>query len=323
MQTGSETSNNQTTTNPLVSGAAEQARVAATAPGQMRVIKRNGTVVPFEDSKISVAITKAFLAVEGGTAAASTRIHETVAKLTGQVVGTFKRRMPSGGTIHIEDIQDQVELALMRAGEHLIARDYVIYRESRRQARVEKAALSPEAEAAAGSINVVGPNGNLKPLDIERIRTIVAEACMDLDDVSEAAIIDEALKNLYDGVTEHELSTSLVITARTMIEQEPNYSSVAARLLMDNLRAEGLSFLNVADSATQADMTSLYPLALKSFISRGIELELLAPNLADFDLDLLGEALLPERDLQFSYLGLQTLYDRYFIHSNDVRFELP
>ena len=323
MQTGSETSNNQTTTNPLVSGAAEQARVAATAPGQMRVIKRNGTVVPFEDSKISVAITKAFLAVEGGTAAASTRIHETVAKLTGQVVGTFKRRMPSGGTIHIEDIQDQVELALMRAGEHLIARDYVIYRESRRQARVEKAALSPEAEAAAGSINVVGPNGNLKPLDIERIRTIVAEACMELDDVSEAAIIDEALKNLYDGVTEHELSTSLVITARTMIEQEPNYSSVAARLLMDNLRAEGLSFLNVADSATQADMTSLYPLALKSFISRGIELELLAPNLADFDLDLLGEALLPERDLQFSYLGLQTLYDRYFIHSNDVRFELP
>jgi ribonucleoside-diphosphate reductase alpha chain len=323
MQTGSETSNNQTTTNPLVSGAAEQARVAATAPGQMRVIKRNGTVVPFEDSKISVAITKAFLAVEGGTAAASTRIHETVAKLTGQVVGTFKRRMPSGGTIHIEDIQDQVELALMRAGEHLIARDYVIYRESRRQARVEKAALSPEAEAAAGSINVVGPNGNLKPLDIERIRTIVAEACMDLDDVSEAAIIDEALKNLYDGVTEHELSTSLVITARTMIEQEPNYSSVAARLLMDNLRAEGLSFLNVAGSATQADMTSLYPLALKSFISRGIELELLAPNLADFDLDLLGEALLPERDLQFSYLGLQTLYDRYFIHSNDVRFELP
>ncbi|MBL6823155.1 MAG: ribonucleoside-diphosphate reductase subunit alpha [Luminiphilus sp.] len=323
MQTGSETSNTQTTTNPLVSGAAEQARVAATAPGQMRVIKRNGTVVPFEDSKISVAITKAFLAVEGGTAAASTRIHETVAKLTGQVIGTFKRRMPSGGTIHIEDIQDQVELALMRAGEHLIARDYVIYRESRRQARVEKAALSPEAEAAAGSINVVGPNGNLKPLDIERIRTIVAEACMDLDDVSEAAIIDEALKNLYDGVTEHELSTSLVITARTMIEQEPNYSSVAARLLMDNLRAEGLSFLNVADSATQADMTSLYPLALKSFISRGIELELLAPNLADFDLDLLGEALLPERDLQFSYLGLQTLYDRYFIHSNDVRFELP
>jgi ribonucleoside-diphosphate reductase alpha chain len=289
----------------------------------MRVIKRNGTVVSFEDSKISVAITKAFLAVEGGTAAASSRIHETVAKLTEQVVGTFKRRMPSGGTIHIEDIQDQVELALMRAGEHLIARDYVIYRESRRQARVEKEALSPESEAAAGAITVVGADGNSKPLDIERIRTIVAEACMDLSDVSEAAIIDEALKNLYNGVTEHELSTSLVITARTMIEQEPNYSSAAARLLLDNLRAEGLSFLNVADSATQGDMETYYPQALKSFIRRGIELELLAPNLAEYDLEMLGEALLPERDLQFSYLGLQTLYDRYFIHSDETRFELP
>ncbi len=323
MQTGSESVSSTTPASPPITGTPSQTRLAATAPGQMRVIKRNGTVVSFEDSKTSVAITKAFLAVEGGTAAASTRIHETVAKLTTQVVGTFKRRMPSGGTIHIEDIQDQVELALMRAGEHLTARDYVIYRESRRQARVEKEALSPESQAAAGAINVVGADGNAKPLDIERIRTIVAEACMDLSDVSEAAIIDEALKNLYDGVTEHELSTSLVITARTMIEQEPNYSSAAARLLLDNLRAEGLSFLNVADSATQSDMETYYPQALKSFISRGIELELLAPNLAEYDLDRLGDAISPERDLQFSYLGLQTLYDRYFIHSNDVRFELP
>jgi ribonucleoside-diphosphate reductase alpha chain len=289
----------------------------------MRVIKRNGTVVPFEDSKISVAITKAFLAVEGGTAAASTRIHETVAKLTTQVVGTFERRMPSGGTIHIEDIQDQVELALMRAGEHQIARDYVIYRESRRQARVDKEELSPEAEAAAQTINVVAADGTQKPLDIERIRTIVAEACADLDDVSEAAIIDEALRNLYDGVSEEEVSTSLVITARTMIEQEPNYSSVAARLLLDNLRAEGLGFLEVADSATQSDMAEMYPKALASFIEKGVALELLSPELAEFDLEMLGNALLPERDLQFSYLGLQTLYDRYFIHSNDVRFELP
>jgi ribonucleoside-diphosphate reductase alpha chain len=278
---------------------------------------------PLKTAKYRSPSQRPFSQLKAVRRQASTRIHETVAKLTTQVVGTFKRRMPSGGTIHIEDIQDQVELALMRAGEHLTARDYVIYRESRRQARVEKEALSPESQAAAGAINVVGADGNAKPLDIERIRTIVAEACMDLSDVSEAAIIDEALKNLYDGVTEHELSTSLVITARTMIEQEPNYSSAAARLLLDNLRAEGLSFLNVADSATQSDMETYYPQALKSFISRGIELELLAPNLAEYDLDRLGDAISPERDLQFSYLGLQTLYDRYFIHSNDVRFELP
>jgi ribonucleoside-diphosphate reductase alpha chain len=299
------------------------AGIAATAPGQVRVIKRNGTVVPFEASKISVAITKAFLAVEGGTAAASSRIHETVARLTEQVAATFQRRMPSGGTIHIEDVQDQVELCLMRAGEHKIARDYVIYREEQARKRAAKQALSPATQEAADAINVVQPDGSRAPLDIDRLHTIVSEACEGLADVSKNQILDEALKNLYDGVSAEELSTSLVITARTLIEQEPNYSYAAARLLCDNLRSEALGFLGLGTLATQADMTTLYAQALPAYIKRGIELELLAPGLADYDLDQLGQALLPERDLQFTYLGLQTLYDRYFIHSNDVRIELP
>jgi ribonucleoside-diphosphate reductase alpha chain len=140
---------------------------------------------------------------------------------------------------------------------------------------------------------------------------------------TESRILDEALKNLYDGVSSQELSTSLVITARTLIEQEPNYTYAAARLLCDNLRAEALAFLGVADSATQADMDTLYAKALPAYIARGVELELLDPKLAEYDLEQMGAALLPERDLQFTYLGLQTLYDRYFIHSNEVRFELP
>ena len=311
------------TATPARDNSAASASIAATAPGQLRVIKRNGTVVPFELSKISVAITKAFLAVEGGTAAASSRIHETVARLTEQVTATFQRRMPSGGTIHIEDVQDQVELSLMRAGEHKIARDYVIYREEQTRKRAAKQALSPATQAAAGNINVIQLDGSSAPLDLDRIHTIVTEACFDLSDVSETAILDEALRNLYDGVTAAELSTSLVITARTMIEQEPNYGYVAARLLCDNLRAEALYFLGVATSATQADMATLYARALPAYIEKGVELELLAPKLQDFDLERLGQALLPDRDLQFTYLGLQTLYDRYFIHSNDVRIELP
>jgi len=301
-----------------VSGA-----LAVTAPGQLRVIKRNGTVVPFEASKISVAITKAFLAVEGGTAAASSRIHEMVAKLTEQVAATFQRRMPSGGTIHIEDIQDQVELSLMRAGEHKIARDYVIYREEQARKRAAKAALSQETQAAANNITVIQADGTRAPLDLDRLHTIVSEACADLADVSEADILDEALRNLYDGVTADELSTSLVITARTLIERDPNYSHVAARLLADTLRAEALSFLGVAASATHGEMSHLYARALPAYIDKGVELELLAPELKAYDLELLGRALLPERDLQFTYLGLQTLYDRYFIHSDRTRFELP
>ena len=312
----------ETSTPPQETGAVSAA-IAATAPGQVRVIKRNGTVVPFEDSKISVAITKAFLAVEGGTAAASTRIHETVAKLTGQVSATFQRRMPSGGTIHIEDVQDQVELCLMRAGEHKIARDYVIYREEQARKRAAKQTLSPATQAVAGAINVIQADGSRAPLDLDRLHTIVSEACTDLSDVSETHILDEALKNLYDGVSAEELSISLVITARTMIERDPNYSYVAARLLCDNLRAEALGFLGVASSATQHDMGTLYARALPAYVAKGVELELLAPNLLDFDLERLGQALRPEHDLQFTYLGLQTLYDRYFIHSNDVRIELP
>jgi len=323
MQPGVETPQPASNTPNTIPESANPTQLTATTPGQLRVIKRNGTVVQFDDGKISVAITKAFLAVEGGTAAASSRIHETVAKLTEQVMGTFKRRMPSGGTIHIEDIQDQVELALMRAGEHKIARDYVIYREERARDRAAKAALSPETQAVASAINVRGADGQLAALDIERIRTVVAEACAGLEDVSETAIIDEALRNLYDGVSAKEVSTALVITARTLIEQEPNYSFAAARLLLDELRAEGLNFMGVAETATQQEMSTLYSQALDAFINRGVELELLSPELLEFDLARLGAALLPERDLQFTYLGLQTLYDRYFIHSDETRFELP
>jgi len=293
--------------------------MTATMPGQVRVIKRNGSVVIYDDSKISVAITKAFLAVEGGTAAASSRIHETVAALTEQISSTFKRRMPSGGTIHIEDIQDQVELALMRSGDQKVARDYVLYREQRARLRAETQPETPQRSV----INVALEDGSRRPLDMQRIQTIVTEACQGLKDIDANTILEEALKNLYDGVSQKEVNTSLVMTARTLVEQDPNYGYVTARLLLDTIRAEALQFLGVAEAATQAEMSELYAAALQRYIPIGIEHELLTPELADFDLDLLGRALHADRDLQFNYLGLQTLYDRYFIHKDDTRFELP
>ncbi|HWV14632.1 MAG TPA: ribonucleoside-diphosphate reductase subunit alpha [Cellvibrio sp.] len=297
--------------------------LSATAPGQLRIIKRNGTVVPFDASKIAIAMTKAFLAVEGGTAAASTRVHETVDNLTKQITATFKRRMPSGGTIHIEEIQDQVELVLMRSGEQKIARDYVLYRESHSRMRAEKRASAQQPDAEYPSINVTLANGDRAPLDIARMRTIVSEACANLKGVEEKAILDEAMRNLYDGVNESDVNTSLVITARTLVEKEPNYSFVTARLLMDKLRAEALGFLGIAQEATQSDMELYYARALPVYLKKGVELELISPELLKFDHEKLGKALLADRDLQFTYLGLQTLYDRYFIHSNDVRIELP
>ena len=299
--------------------------IQATAPGKLKVIKRNGTVVPYDESKIAIAITKAFLAVEGAAAAASGRIHTTVNNLMHQVTDTFKRRMPSGGTVHIEDIQDQVELALMRSGEQKIARSYVIYREQRASERAKQ--RTEEHTVTEGlivatpqhpGITVTLPDGSEAPLDMARLRTVVSEACADLKDVEPEAILKEALRNLYDGVSLADVNTALVITARTLVEQEPNYTYATARLLMDKLRAEALTFLGVAPEATQTEMAILYPEALKAYVKKGIELELLAPELAQFDLDKIGQAINAERDLQFTYLGLQTLYDRYFIHSGDT-----
>ena len=193
--------------------------------------------MPYTSDKIAVAMTKAFLAVEGGTAAASSRIHETVANLTSQIESTFKRRMPSGGTIHIEEIQDQVELVLMRSGEQKIARSYVLYRDERARLR-ETETNATEFELEFPDIEVTLNDGTTKKLDTDRIKTIVSEACAGLKDVDAEAILKESLRNLYDGVSLEDVNTSLVISARTLVEKEPNYSFATARLLLDKLRAE-------------------------------------------------------------------------------------
>ena len=297
-------------------------------PGEYKVIRRNGKVTGFDASKISVAVTKAFLDVEGGTAAASTRVHEKVEALTGQVVRALTRRMPSGGTVHIEDIQDQVELALMRAAEQKVARAYVIYREERARARIEKEkqqeAKIEQAKASDG-INVKTKEGALKKLDMDRLSAVVNEACDGLERVEGRLIIDDALRNLFDGVNETDVNPALVMSARSLIEKEPNYTYVAARLLLDKLRREALSYLNHSDTeATQAQMTEQYPLYFKKYIEAAASLDLLAHELVKYDLTNLGQALKPERDQLFTYLGLQTLYDRYFIHTdNRTRIELP
>lgn len=305
---------------PATSANNEPTTLSATAPGQLRVIKRNGSVVSYSESKISVAITKAYLAVEGGNAAASSRIHESVKQLGSQITEIFRRRMPSGGTIHIEDIQDQVELALMRTGEHKIARSYVIYRADHARIREQK---TEEAKPSRAAIIITLDNGERGPLDTQRLQTVISEACEGLEDVSAEEIYQETLKNLYPGVKMEDVRTSLVMTARTMVEKDPNYSFVTARLLMDTIRAEALGFLGIAESATQSEMHYRYAATLKPYIEKGVELGLISPHLLDYDLGILGEALQADRDMQFTYLGLQTLYDRYFIHSNETRFELP
>ena len=294
-------------------GLPEAGAPARSAYADYKVIRRNGAVVGFEPAKISVAMTKAFLAVNGSQGAASARIRETVAGLTDNVVAALLRRHPQGGTFHIEDIQDQVELALMRSGEHDVARAYVLYREERAKARAQE-----KAQAKGSPELHVVENGERKLLDRERLQRLVEAACEGLPDAQPAAILEATLRDLYDGVPMSEVRKSSVLAARALIEKDPAYSFVTARLLLDTIRLEVLG-----EPVGQAEMTTRYASYFPQFVEKGIAVELLDPALGKFDLVRLGNALQARRDLQFGYLGLQTLYDRYFLHSGGRRIELP
>jgi ribonucleoside-diphosphate reductase alpha chain len=304
---------NATATNALGVALPESSTAGRSPYADYKIIRRNGAVVGFEPAKISVAMTKAFLAVNGTQGAASARIRDVVSSLTEAVVGALLRRQPAGGTFHIEDIQDQVELALMRSGEHDVARAYVLYREERSRARSqEKAARKTES-----GIHVV-EHGQRKPLDREALGRLVTAACEGLPDASPQAILETTLRDLYDGVPMDEVRKSAVMAARALIEKDPAYGYVTARLLLNTIRLEVLG-----EEASQAEMESRYAAYFPQFIEKGIAAELLDPELARFDLAKLGQALKARRDLQFGYLGLQTLYDRYFLHVRGTRIELP
>jgi ribonucleoside-diphosphate reductase alpha chain len=293
------------------SGAAEVLRNV-----DFGVIRRNGSVVPFEPSKIAIAMTKAFLAVAGGQGAASARIRELVDRLTHGVVTALVRNKPAGGSFHIEDVQDQVELALMRSGEHEVARAYVLYREKRAQERAARAAT--QTEVVKPSLHVL--DGSVRrPLDLAELLGLIKAACVGFEGVADPqAILTETVKNIYDGVPIEEVHKSVVLAARARIESDPVYSQVSARLLLHSIRREVLG-----EEVAQGQMNARYAEYFPQFVRRGIEAGLLNEELARFDLPRIGAALDANRDLQFTYLGLQTLYDRYFLHVSDVRIELP
>lgn len=271
--------------------------------GEYKIIRRNGAVVGFEPGKISVAVTKAFIAVNGGQGAASARVRELVAQLTESIVNALMRRQPQGGTFHIEDIQDQVELALMRSGEHDVARAYVLYREERTRER----ARQKEAQAIpAAQVIQVNDRGTLRPLDVNALATLVSDACSGLGKaVDPSQILHSIMKDLYEGVPMDEVRKCSVLAARALIEKDPAYGFVTARLLLDNIRYEVLG-----ESVMQSAMGERYAEYFPQFIKKGIAAGLLDERLGGYDLQRLGQALLADRDFKFGYLGLQTLFDR-------------
>jgi len=294
----------------------ETSTAAAERYADYKIIRRNGAVVGFEPDKIAVAMTKAFLAVSGNAAAASAGVREKVAQLTQSVVQSLMRRHPAGGTFHIEDVQDQVELAMMRAGEHQVARSYVLYREERARERAKR--VQEAADSRQPRIHVM-VGGAKEPLDNAKLEILITSACEHLGpDVDPKKIMDATLRDLYDGVPLEEVHKCAILAARMLIEQDPDYTYVTARLLLHTIRREVLG-----EEVLQAEMATRYAEYFPTFVTQGVRAQLLDERLASFDLRRLGAALKPERDLQFNYLGLQTLYDRYFLHINEHRIELP
>jgi ribonucleoside-diphosphate reductase alpha chain len=288
---------------------------SANSTNQYQIIRRNGAVVPFEPSKIAVAMMKAFLAVHGTQGAASASVRETVEALTETVTRALMRSRPAGGTFHIEDVQDQVELGLMRGGHHEIARAYVLYRERRAQERAQ----TKQAQAPQAPVLHVTDNGERVALDLNHFNNIIVAACQGLGvDIRPEPIMSETLRNLYDGVPMEEVYKASVLAARTLIEKDPDYTYVAARLLFHTIVKEV-----IGRDVDQANMQQAYQDYFAGFIRTGVENDLLDDKLMQFDLAKLAGALKAERDLQFDYLGMQTLYDRYFLHVKKTRIELP
>ena len=290
-------------------------QTAANPLAHYHIIRRNGAVVPFEPNKIAIAMMKAFLAVHGTQGAASASVREVVEQLTQAVIRALVRSRPGGGTFHIEDVQDQVELGLMRGGHHEIARAYVLYRERRAE---ERARQHVQEEPKAPQLHVLD-GGQQVPLDLDALKRLIESACQGLSaDVKAEPIVAETMRNLYDGVPMDEVYKASILAARTLIEKDPDYTYATARLLLHTIFKEVLG-----REVTPADSTAAYADYFPGFIKAGVDAELLSPELLNYDLAKLGAALKAERDQKFDYLGLQTLYDRYFLHVRKSRIELP
>jgi ribonucleoside-diphosphate reductase alpha chain len=297
--------------------AASNGAPSLQALARYQIIRRNGAVVPFEPNKIAVALMKAFLAVHGTQGAASASVREVVEELTQNVVRALVRSRPGGGTFHIEDVQDQVELGLMRSSNHEVARAYVLYRERRTQERTQHRQESAP-QPSTPSLHVID-GGHRVALDLDYLKSLMVNACAGLgEDVKPEPIVAETMRNLYDGVPMEEVYKASILASRTLIEKDPDYTYVTARLLMHTIAKEILG-----KEVPQSQMGEAYIQYFPQFIKKGVDNDLLDEKLLQFDLKQLAAALKPERDLQFDYLGLQTLYDRYFLHVRKTRIEMP
>lgn len=256
--------------------------------------KRSGSLVAFDAKRIVRAILGAFQDVNklDKSLPPPLEVQDTVYKLTEQVLQDIENTPSS--TISVEDVQDLVEKVLMSEGHHAIARSYILYREAHKRQRVLDGSSS-------------------------HLQKSLYQACEGLEDLCNAnQVLEDALLSLYEGASEEEMHKALLLSARARIEKEPAYAKVTARLLLQQIYQDVLGTTPASSSLSQRHQNHF-----ATSLSRGVKSERYTPELLDFDLDTLSQALVPERDELIGYLGLQTLRDRYLMKWNDELYETP
>ena len=302
----------------------QQHQVASTTfTNTITVIKRSGETTSFDAEKITAAIAKAYLSVHGNDYH-SQAMQEQIAQVRDAAVKSVcERALRFDRDIQIEEIQDNVELALMRGGAHKVARAYVTYRD--RQAAKRDAAQQIALQNNPPEYTITKANGEIVKLDHQRTKQCIDDACFGLHDVDADLIYTETLKTIHPKIPEAKVNNAMVLAARSKVEMEPNYSFVAARLLLDDVYCKAFTCVMAKEViASRSNLQGLYESYFAGYLQLAIDKELIDPRLRDdFDLPRLAQALDASRDLQFGLLGLQTLYDRYFIKTGETRIELP
>lgn len=285
------------------------------SPQRLKVYRKDGTMVRFNPMKIASSIEDAFRKAGSIEDQAPPEMIETVNRLTNSVVTRASELYDAGEPLHVATVQDEVEHLLMQEGYFKAAKQYILQRAAMEEQSVP---ISEEKHEGKRQFTVTMSDGKTRILKESQIKSRLKLACRNLENVDLNEFFETVLLNFYEGIKEHEVDQAIIMAARSKIELEPSYTTVAARLLCDVLYRESMDM-----SAGESGFEAAHRAYFKKYIKFGISVERLNPVLLEFDLDMLASALDLKRDDLFSYMGIQTLYDRYFIHNNERRLETP
>ncbi|HEY5769953.1 MAG TPA: ATP cone domain-containing protein, partial [Terrimicrobium sp.] len=274
---------------------------AASAPITVRLIRRNGTVVPWNESKIEIACRKAFLTTKEDA--------ESAIKIARAVTARIRRG--DQAFAHIEDVQDMVQEELMRQGFYKVAESYILYRAQRTRMREEAAQPAPDAEQDS-LVVVRGKDGQSVFWDGSELKRRIQFAVIGLDlCLDEHRIERELRRSIGAEISEEGLRSTIILNARSMIEKDADFAKFAGRILLSYIYEEILDWNIMRDGIE--GLKEAHRKAFKSYLRHGVAIERLSPKLLQYDIEKLADALDPSADLDFEYLGIQTLYDRYLI----------